>query len=121
MGNIILTASRGNNQAPLGRFVEQMVIELRWQINAAALWEGEEVRNLQFGDVANGGVVVGAVALDGWVDVGVVVDVGGVDGDAAAGFAADVPRRRRLQPPSPQDRVQRRHCTIARTRKYNTW
>ena len=91
------------------------------QRNGALGGRGSEVRNLQFGDVANGGVVVGAVALDGRVDVGVVVDVGGVDGDAAAGLAADVPRRRRFQPPSPQDRVQRRHCTIARTRKYNTW
>ena len=96
------------------------MIELRWQIDrrSGALGGRGRWRNLQFGDVANGGVVVGAVALDGRVDVGVAVDVGGVDGDAAAGLAADVPRRRRLQPPSPQDRVQRRHCTIARTRNY---
>ena len=63
-------------------------------------------------------VLIGAVALDGRVDVGVVVDVGGVDGDAAAGLAADVPRRRRAQAPSPQNRVQRRRCTVAHTRNY---
>lgn len=74
-------------------------------------------KSLQFGDVANGVVVVGAVALDARVDGGAVVDVGVVDGDAAAELAADVPPRRRLQPPSPQDRAQCRRCTIARIRK----
>jgi hypothetical protein len=74
--------------------------------------------NLQRGDVADGGCIVGAVALDARVDVAAVVDVGVVDGGAAAGLAADVPRRRRAQAPSPQDGVQRRHRTYTkRTRK----
>lgn len=64
---------------------------------------------VQSDDVADGAGVEGAVALDGRVDVGVVVDAGLVDGDAAAGLAADVPRRRRPQAPSPQDRVQCSH------------
>lgn len=64
--------------------------------------------------MADGAGVEGAVALDGRVDVGVVVDAGLVDGDAAAGLAADVPRRRRPQAPSPQDRVQCSHfCWIS--------
>lgn len=60
--------------------------------------------------MADGGGVEGTVALDARVDVGVVVDIGGVYGDAAAGLAADVPTWRRAEAPSPQDRVQRRHC-----------
>lgn len=50
---------------------------------------------LQSGDVAEGAVLVGAVALDGRVEVGVVVQRRVVRGGAAAGVAADVPRRRR--------------------------
>jgi hypothetical protein len=68
-------------------------------------------RNVQLGDVADGGGVKGAVALDGRVDVGIAVDVGGgVGGDAATGLAADVPRRRSAQAPPLQDRVQRSRC-----------
>lgn len=66
--------------------------------------------------MADGGVVVRADALDGRVDVGVVVDLGVVDGDAAAELAADVPRRRRAQAPSPQDRVHRRRCRVSHAR-----
>lgn len=66
---------------------------------------------VQLGDVADGRVVVGAVALDARVDGFAVIDVGRfVDGDAAARVAGDVPCRRRLRAPPPQNRVQRRHC-----------
>ncbi len=69
---------------------------------------------LQFVDVAEGPVVVLAVALDERVEIWVVVPVGQVGGDAAAELAADVPLRRRRLAPSPQDRVQRRRCNHAR-------
>lgn len=61
--------------------------------------------------MADGRVVVGAVALDARVDGFAVIDVGRfVDGDAAARVAGDVPCRRRLRAPPPQNRVQRRQC-----------
>ena len=72
---------------------------------------------VQLDDAADGVVVVGAVALDAGVDDGIVVDVGVVDGGAGAGVAAgDVPRLGRLRSPSPQNRVQRRHCVDICTR-----
>jgi hypothetical protein len=49
--------------------------------------------DLQLGDVADGVVLGGAFALDGRVGGRVVVDVGGVRGDAGAGVTADVPSR----------------------------
>ena len=58
--------------------------------------------------MAEGAVLVGAVALDGRVEVGVVVQRRVVRGGAAAGVAAHVPRRRRPQPQLPQDGVHRR-------------
>lgn len=58
-----------------------------------------------------------AGASDARVEVVVSVEPGAVDGGAAAGVAADVPRRRRhrLLAPSPQDGVQRCRCTPALT------
>ncbi len=70
-------------------------------------------RHLQLGDPADGVVLEGAVALDGRVEVGVVVDRGAVRGGAGAGVAADVPcrrRQRRLLPELREHRVQRRRC-----------
>lgn len=62
--------------------------------------------------MADGAVDVGAVALDPGVVLGVAVEAGdAVDGDAAAWLAAHPPQRRRRLAPSPQDRLQRRHCT----------
>jgi hypothetical protein len=46
---------------------------------------------VQFGNVAECVVAVRAIALDEWVDVGVVIPVGFVNGVTAAGLAADVP------------------------------
>ena len=75
--------------------------------------------HVQHGDVADGAVVVvvggggGAGARDARVEAVVAVEPGAVDGGAAAGLAADVPRRRprRFPSPSPQDCVERRRCT----------
>lgn len=61
--------------------------------------------------MADGAVDVGAVALDAGVVLGVAVEAGdAVDGDAAAWLAAHAPHRRIGLVPSPQDRLQRRHC-----------
>lgn len=46
---------------------------------------------VQLGDVADGAGIEGAVALDARVEIGVAVQAAVVDGDAAAGLAADVP------------------------------
>lgn len=46
------------------------------------------MRHLQLGDVADGVVLAGALALDGRVEVRVCVDVGAVRGGAGAGIAA---------------------------------
>jgi hypothetical protein len=69
-----------------------------------------EEMDLQLGDVADGVVLGGAVALDGRVGGRVVVDVGAVRGDAGAGVAADVPCRQRRQLELGEDSVQRRRC-----------
>lgn len=60
--------------------------------------------------MADGVVLVGAVALDAGVDGLAAVDVGIVDGGAGAGVAGGVPRLGRTRAPSPQNRVQRSHC-----------
>jgi hypothetical protein len=69
-----------------------------------------EEMDLQLGDVADGVVLGGAVALDGRVGGRVVVDVGAVRGDAGAGVAADVPCRQRRQLELGEHSVQRRRC-----------
>jgi hypothetical protein len=66
-------------------------------------------KNLQLDDVADGVVVVGAVAPDARVHVLVNVDVGAVRGRADARVAAD-PCRPQLQPEFFEHRVQRVHC-----------
>lgn len=60
--------------------------------------------------MAERAVPVGAVALDGRVEVWVVVQRRVIGGRAAARVAAHVPRRRRAQPQLPQYRVHRRRC-----------
>ena len=70
--------------------------------------------NSQSRDVAERIVLVGAVALDGRVEGRVVVELRVVRRRAAAGVAADVPRRRRAQPQLAQDRVHRRRWTHKR-------
>lgn len=65
--------------------------------------------DLQMGDMASGLVVEAAVAFHGRIE-GRDVVVGRVDGDARAGVAGDVPQGGGLQPPSPQDGVDRLYC-----------
>jgi hypothetical protein len=61
--------------------------------------------------VADGAVVLdGALALDGRVEGGVVVDVRAVRGGACAGVAADVPCRRSRLAELGKHRVHRRRC-----------
>lgn len=71
---------------------------------------------IQFGNVANGVVVVSASALDEGVDVGEVIPVARIRGHTAAGLATDVPLRRCLLAPSSQNRVQGCHCTVNSTK-----
>lgn len=66
--------------------------------------------HLQPRDVADGVVLVGAVAFDTRVQVWAAVHVGPVSGGAGAGVAADVPCRRRLQPELGEQCIQRRRC-----------
>jgi len=71
----------------------------------------EKHKHLQLGDVADGDVVLdGALALDGRVEVVVVVDDGAVRGGAGAGVAADVPCRRRRLAELGEHCVHRRRC-----------
>ena len=61
--------------------------------------------------MADGAVILdGALALDGRVEAGVVVDFCAVRGGAGAGIAADVPCRRRCLAELGEHRVHRRRC-----------